>query len=156
MQPASFHWQFQEFEKHERSVWWYVIAGFVVALIVVYSFATSNFLFTVITVITVIVLFARQMQEPGTIECHVGGDGITVGNKKYLFSDLDAFSILDRDDGITVLYLHEARGLRNVLPIPIIDSRPESVRMFLRDFLEEDGDHQQEPILDWLMRVLKL
>jgi len=154
--PQSFHWSFREFEKHERSVWWYVVAGLVVAGIVIYSFATNNFLFTVITVIVVVVLFARQIQEPATLTCELTEDGVFVGNKKYSFSDLDAFSVLLRDDGMPVLYLHEARGLRNMLPIPIVDSEPESVRMFLRDFLEEDGDHQHEPILDWIMRVLKL
>lgn len=156
MQEQSFSWTFQEFEKHERSVWWYVIAGLVVALLVVYSFATNNFLFSVITVITVVVLFARQMQEPARIECAVTEDGIFVGKKKYSFSDLDSFSLLQRDDGVPVLYLHEARGMHNMVPIPMVDCSPESVRMFLRDFLEENGEHQQEPILDWLMRALKL
>ncbi len=156
MKEQSFHWSFREFEKHERSVWWYAIAGLVVALIVVYSFVSNNFLFTVITVITVVVLFARQMQEPGVVECEVTEAGIFLGNKKYIFSDLDSFSLLERDDGVPVLYLHEARGMRNMVPIPIVDLQPESVRMFLRDFLEENAEHEQEPILDWLMRVLKL
>ncbi|MDP2630678.1 MAG: hypothetical protein Q8P56_04685 [Candidatus Uhrbacteria bacterium] len=156
MQEQSFRWTFQEFEKHERSVWWYVIAGLVVALLVVYSVASNNFLFTVITVITVVVIFARQMQEPASIECEVTDDGIFVGKKKYAFSDLDSFSLLQRDDGVPVLYLHESRGMHNMVPIPMVDCSPESVRMFLRDFLEENGEHQQEPILDWLMRALKL
>ena len=150
MQEQSFSWTFQEFEKHERSVWWYVIAGLVVALLVVYSFATNNFLFTVITVIAVVVLFARQMQEPAKIECEVKSDGINIGSKKY------SFSLLQRDDGMPVLYLHEARGMRNMVPIPMVDCSPESVRMFLLDFLEENGEHRHEPILDWLMRILKL
>ncbi|MBI4599720.1 hypothetical protein HY732_02250 [Candidatus Uhrbacteria bacterium] len=156
MEDQSFRWTFQEFEKHERGTWWYGIAGLVVALLVVYSVATNNFLFTVITVITVIVLFARQMQEPSRIECTLTDEGIVIGNKKYSFSDLDSFSLLKRDDGMPVLYLHEARGLRSIVPIPLIDCQPESVRMFLRDFLQENGEHEQEPILDWLMRALKL
>ncbi len=151
-----FHWTFYEFEKNERGAWWYAVAGVIVALILLYAFYTGNFLFIVLTVITMVILFARHMNEPATIACELSPNQIIVGTKTYSFNDLDYFSIIRRGDGEAILYLHEARGLRNMLPIPIIDFDPESIRIFLRQFLEEDTEHESEPILDWLMRTLKL
>ncbi|MEK7122265.1 MAG: hypothetical protein AAB855_00245, partial [Patescibacteria group bacterium] len=76
--------------------------------------------------------------------------------RQYSFSDLATFSIIRREDDKQVLYIHEARGLRNLLPLPLIDIPPESLRMFLLQFLEEDTEHQHEPMWDWLMRALRL
>lgn len=156
MPEQSFRWTFKEFDQHTRSVWWYVIAGVIVALAVLYSFATNNFLFTVIIVLAVLILFTRQFQLPALIECEIAPSGIRVGDKHYAFNDLAWFSIIERADGSRILYIHEARGLRNLLPLPLIDIEPESVRMFLLQFLDEDTDHQYEPVWDWLMRVLRL
>lgn len=156
MPEQSFQWTFEEFEQHTRGVWWYVVAGVLVALAVLYSFATNNFLFTVIIVLAVLVMFTRQFQTPAHVECEIAPEGIRVGKKFYAFGDLASFSIIQRTDGLTVLYVHEARGLRNLLPLPLIDIPPEHIRMFLLQFLEEDTEHQYEPIWDWLMRTLRL
>lgn len=152
----TFTWTFKEFEEHSRSVWWYVVAGVIVALALLYSFATNNFLFTVIIVLTMLVIFTRQFQTAGHVECEVSPSGIRVGKKLYSFADLASFSIITRDDNARVLYAHEARGFRNILPLPLIDIEPESVRMFLLQFLEEDTEHQHEPMWDWLTRALRL
>lgn len=153
---SKFVWTFKEFEERSRSVWWYVVAGVIVALAILYSFATNNFLFTVIIVLAMLVIFARQFQSAGHIECEISHSGIRVGKRLYSFNDLASFSIIIRDDNARVLYIHEARGLRNILPLPLIDIESEYVRMFLLQFLEEDTEHQHEPVWDWLTRTLRL
>ena len=156
MQEQSFTFIFKEFDQHVRSAWWYVIAGVLVAAAVLYSFATNNFLFTVIIVLAIVILFSRQFQSPAEVECEITASGIRVGTKHYAYADLAYFSIIEREDGERILYIHEARGLRNLLPIPLIDIPSEAVRMFLLQFLEEDADHRYEPVWDWLMRALRL
>lgn len=156
MPEESFTWTFKEFDQHSRGVWWYAVAGMIVALAVLYSFQTNNFLFTVIIVLTLVILFARQFQTPTNIECEITQKGIRIGNKPYAFADLASFSIITREDGRPILYVHEARGLHSLVPIPLVDIQPESVRMFLLQFLEEDTDHQHEPLWDVLTRTLRL
>lgn len=152
----GFTWTFKEFDHHARGVWWYVIAGVAVALTVLYSFATNNFLFTVIVVLAVLIIFARQFQTPAEVTCEITPSGIRIGKKQYSFKDITSFSIIERGDGARVLYVHEARGLQNILPLPLIDIEPESIKLFLMEFLEEDTDHQYEPVWDWLMRALRI
>lgn len=156
MPEESFAWTFKEFDQHSRGVWWYIVAGVVVALAVLYSFQTNNFLFTVIIVLTLVILFARQFQTPTDVECVINEQGIRIGKKRYSFADLASFSVVMREDGVPILYIHEARGLHNLLPLQLVDISPENLRMFLLQFLEEDVEHQHEPLWDWLMRALRL
>ena len=156
MPQEAFQWTFKEFDQHTRGVWWYCIAGVIVALAVLYSFQTNNFLFTVIIVLTMVIIFVRQFQTPSDVECHINTTGIRIGSKQYSFADLASFSIITREDGASILYVHEARGLHNLVPLPLVDISPESLRMFLLQFLEEDTEHRHEPMGDWLMRNLRL
>ena len=149
-------WEFDEYEIHERSTWWYVIAGLVVGGLLVYSIATSNILFAIVVFLAVVTIFVRHSRPPEKIECEISPDGVRIGEKCYGYKDITCFSIIESHIGDPVLYIREARGMRNLLPLPLAGTPREEVQEILREYLEEDTDHLYEPFWDWIGRTLKL
>ncbi len=155
-EKIAYRWAFDEFEQHHRSTMWYVIAGLVVGILLVYSIATSNLLFGVLIFLGTAVLFIRHSFRPQEIVCEIGHKGILLGSKVYSFADIEYFSIIQNSVDETVLYIREARGLKSNIPIPLPEDQEDEIREFLEQFIEEDTEHQSEPLWDWIMRKLKL
>ncbi len=156
IRTTEFVWTFNEFERHERGMLWYAIAGVVVALLLVYSYVSENYLFGLLVIITTIIIFTHNIHNPQEVDCEIDTSGVRVGNKKYPFHGIDYFSIIENDEGIDVLYLQERAGFRSLLPIPLADQEVEKLRKFLRLHIQEDLEHRYEPLWDSLSRFLKL
>ncbi|MBI2484190.1 hypothetical protein HYV71_03340 [Candidatus Uhrbacteria bacterium] len=152
----TFSWVFHEFDTYERGVIWYAVAGIVVAVFLIYSYTTENYLFGLLTIITTIIIFTHNIHNPQEVQCSIDAKGIQLGNKYYPYHALDSFSIIENDDGHEVLYVQEKAGFRSTLPIPLGDLDPQTLRRFLQMWLEEDLDHKYEPFWDSLARFLKL
>lgn len=155
-QKTGYSWLFASFEKHERGMFWYAIAGAVVGLLLVWSYLSANILFGLLLLIFLLVLFLRHVSEPASVECEVSDEGIRVGTKEYPFSAVRYFWILEHQDGRIVLYIEEKGGLRIILPIPIHDHDPAELRSFLKKYVEEERERTHEPLLEWLSRSLKI
>lgn len=151
-----YHWTFSSFEKHERTLWWYVAAGLVVGVLLIYSLLSGNFLFSLLVLVTTLVLFLRHAVEPQTIDCEITTDGIRVGSKIYLFEAIRFFWILEHEPGRDILYIEERKGLRSILPIPLHKHDPSELRLFLRKFVEEERERIYEPLWESIARMLKL
>ena len=48
-------WRVAEYEKHERTKAWYIIASVIAFLMLLFSFITMNFLFAVIIIVVALV-----------------------------------------------------------------------------------------------------
>ena len=57
-------WTIQEYERHDRSVLWYVLMISVALILVIYAVVTGNFLFALVIVLAAIILFLQSHQEP--------------------------------------------------------------------------------------------
>ncbi len=152
----GYSWLFASFEKHDRGMVWYAIAGGVVGLLLVWSYLTANFLFGLLMLIFIFVLFLRHVTEPSQVECEISDEGIRIGSKEYPFESIRYFWILEHDDDRAILYIEEKGGLRAILPIPVHDHDPSELRGFLRKFVEEHRERRHEPLLEWISRLLKI
>lgn len=155
-QQTSLKWSFEAFEKYERGVVWYAVAGLVVGLLLVYAFATNNILFGLLVLIIIVTLFVRHIQEPGRVVCEISEKGVMVGRRMYVFDDLESFSIIKTSDGRILFYVKEKRGLKNNLSMPLLGYEPSDIRNVLKDRVVEDTEHTNEPLWDALSRLLKL
>ena len=50
-------WTVQEYEKHERNRAWYVIMSIIGIVLLAYSLLTSNFLFSLVLILFVVIIF---------------------------------------------------------------------------------------------------
>ncbi|MDO8572071.1 MAG: hypothetical protein Q7R79_05315 [bacterium] len=151
-----FTWKFREFEEYQRGMLWYVIAGLVIGLLLVWGWANENYLFLLLVVITTGVLFLRHIYSPEEVTCEIGSDGITIGSKKYSFEEVDFFWVVEHIGDHHILYIHEKKGLRNTVPIPLVHESHGEIRTFLKQYLQEDVERNHEPLWDAIARRLKL
>lgn len=155
-ESPTFTWKFHEFEDYQRGTLWYVIAGLVIGLFLVWGWTQKNYLFLLLVGITTVILFLRHVYSPEEVICEITSGGIKIGSKRYAFDQIDFFWVVEHIGDHHILYIHEKRGLRNTLPIPMVHENPTEIRRFLNQYLKEDVDRNHEPLWDTLARKLKL
>ncbi len=156
LQEPLLAWNFFEYEKHDRSIWWYVVFAVFIGLLLVYSIVASDYLFGVVAILITVVLFLRHWRDPRELNFEIHSDGIFVGSQFHHFPTISQFSIVEADNGDYILYIHRKVGFRNLMPIPIIGQEHSQIRLILSQYLPEDTDHFRETIWDGLERFLKL
>ena len=149
-------WKVMEFVKHEHTELWYIMAGLIVALILLYSYVTANFLFALIIVLTVVIIFIYETKEPKTLPVIIWEDGVQVGSKFYDYDNLDGFYLIYKPNVVKKLYLEPRANLRYDVDILIDDQDPVKIREILLEYLPENLSKETEPISDALGRVLKI
>ncbi len=148
-------WHFPEFEQPERSMSWYIVLFIIFAALLIYSIVTLNFLFAIIVVMVIVILFLHQRKDPIELEIKITEAGIEIGNKFYVYKELDKFFIIYEPPEISNLYIEFKSNLKPDLSIPLKEQNPIKVRDILIDFLAEDIDKEDEPMSDFLTRWLK-
>ncbi len=149
-------WQFPEFVKYKRSRSWYITAGIVVALLLIYSAVTANILFAMIIVIASIIFIINQKREPKMVSFKITEEGIVVDETLYEWPEIKNFWIIYEPPKVKNLYFEFKSLLLPRLPIPLQDQDPVKIREILLDHIDEDIDREGEPISDGISRALKL
>ncbi len=153
---SMFEWTFDAYERHERGLIWYCVAGLIVGSFLVYSIATGNFLFGVLVIVATAILFLRHVQEPQEISCVVDDKKIVVGGKSYDFERITLFWIVKNTVGEPILYIQEQGSWHGVLAIPLERQDTEALRAHFRQHVMESSEHKFEPFFDSLFRMLKI
>lgn len=148
-------WTFPEYERYERGRAWYVGAFVVGAALLVYAFATKNFLFTVIIVMLAVVLYLRQVQQPAEISFAITERGVLLADRFTPFEGLRDYWFVTEEGAPRVVYFHPRRS-RPRFGVPLGDRDPSVVRDALRGRLPENEDEHEEPTTDTIGRALKL
>ena len=103
----------------------------------------------------VVILFLHQRKDPIELEIKITEAGVEIGNKFYVYKELDKFFIIYEPPEISNLYIEFKSNLKPDLSIPLREQNPIKVRDILIDFLAEDIDKEEEPTSDFLTRWLK-
>jgi len=150
-------WEVPEYEKHERSRNWYIKAGIIGALFMIYSFFTANFLFAVIILIVVLVAIMHEGRSPELIKITLTEEGIIVGNKFYDFDEIkDFFMIYKPRVGTKNLYFEFKNSMKQRLSINLIDQNPIPIRESLLKFLPENKERTEQPLSEGLAKMFKI
>jgi hypothetical protein len=153
---SSFTWACETYERHERGLVWYIVAGLVVGGLLVYSIATGNFLFGVLIIIATAILFLRHVQEPQKMTCAIDDQKISIGEKIYPFEKISLFWIIKNSVDEPTLYIEEQGGWHGILAIPLEQQDSEALRTHLRQYVVESLEYKYEPFFDSLFRSLKI
>lgn len=148
-------WGFLEHERHERGMWWYIIAGIVLLALIVYSIYDQNYLLTVILVLALFVFAITEVRGPDTRTFAIYEDGMLVGTAFYPFSEIRNFFIIYEPPHVKMLYFDPKSIFRPMVRVPLFDENPNDLRTVLLEFISEDIDREQEPVSDFLGRFFR-
>ena len=149
-------WQIDEYPRHERSVLWYVGATTIGLALLIYALVTLNFLFAFVIMMFGIIMLITATRTPGKITVAIKEDGIAVGRRFMPWKDLEKFWIIYEPPTVKSLYLDFKMMWRPHLAIPLGSNNPVAVRAALLKYLEEDLAKEDEPLSDYVGRLLKI
>jgi len=150
-------WIIPEYDKHERSRFWYIGASIASGLALIYAFWTSNFLFAVIIIIAATIIILNDNREPEKIKFALTSEGLVINNKFIDFDDLKNFSIIYKPSyGVKKLYFEFKNVLRPRLSIYLDNMNPLPIREILLNYLPEDLERENEPLSEQLGRLFKI
>jgi|GEM_PF-666301 len=150
-------WKFREYDNHDRSVRWYAIMTILFIALLAYGVFTDNFLFSVIIILFSVILFLQSNQKAPEIQCAVTDEGLILGDKFYGYPEFDEFFIIHDDaQDLSVLFIDTKNSIRPQLVLPISEHDPIEIRSSLREFLPENLEQDEEPLLHFIGRTWKI
>ncbi len=150
-------WQVPEYDRHERTKLWYIIAIIITLLLLLFSLFTANFLFAVIIIIAALVIILHDGREPEKVKVSLTDEGIVVGRKFYDYDEIKNFSIVYKPrQEVKNLYFEFKSAVKHRLSIPLENMNPLSIRENLLKYLREDLDRTDQPLSEGLAKLFKL
>ena len=150
-------WFIPEFEKHERTKNWYIIASVVVIFLLIFAVITKNYLFAVIVIIATIITIFHDGKEPDFLNVIIDDDGVIVGRKFYDYDDLKDFSLLFKPkEGLNNLYFEFKNTIKQRISIPLNNQDPLQIRDLLLKYLPEDLERTNMPLSENISKLLKI
>ncbi len=151
-----YEWSVKEYEEHDRERRWYVVMGSLGLGLIAFALITANYLFALIIVLFGILLYLHDLQTPLEIYFAITDTGIIVGKKFYRYSEIKNFWIIYTPPHVQNLYFGLGGMVKHRLQIPLLDFDPRPIREYLRQYLNEDLEQEEEPLSDRIARVFKL
>ncbi len=156
-QPKQISWQVPEYEKHERGQMWYIIAGTIAGIGLLWAVFSYNFLFALVIILAAIIIVLTDGRHPDLITVKLDGDGVQIGSKFYDYDEIKNFSVIYKPKiGVKNLYFEFKNPLKHHLSIPLQKTNPLLVRQFLLKYLEEDLERTDPPLSEQLAKLLKI
>jgi len=150
-------WEVPEFEKHIRTKKWYIAAGVIAILLLVYSFFSNNFLFAVIVIIFALVTILHDGQEPDKVKFAITDEGVIIGKKFYDYDEIKDFAIVYKPRlNVQKIYFEFKNALKHRLSISLENINPIAVRENLLKYLHEDLERTDQPASEGLAKLFKL
>ena len=150
-------WDIEEYERHERGIGWYFLAGLINIVFVAYAFWSNNFLFAVIVIMASFVIIVHDSGEPNEFNFAITYDGLVVGKTFYDFDEIKNFAIVYKpNQGLKKIYFEFKTPLKNRLSIPLYDQDPLIIRENLLKYLVEDLERKDEPLSEIFARTFKI
>jgi hypothetical protein len=150
-------WEVPEFNKHERGRWWYALFGLIAVALIAYAVLSGNFLFAVIILIGGFVMILTDARHPRPVSVTVTTEGVVVGNRFYDYDEMRHFAIVYKPAfDLKRVYFEFKSPMKQRLSLALFDINPLYLREHLSKYLAEDLDRNEEPLSEFVSRLLKL
>lgn len=150
-------WQVPEYEKHERTRRWYIIATAVALALLLYAFFTRNYLFFGIIVMGAMVIIFLDGREPEMVDFSITDEGVIIGKKFHDHDTIKDFSIVYKpSQQVKRLYFEFKNTVKPRLSIPLENEDPLVIRRYLLKYLKEDLERTDQPTSEGLAKLFKL
>lgn len=151
-----YSWEVDEYPRHTRSVYWYIIGAIVGVALVVYAIATANFLFAVIILMIGVITLLSTFLPPDKIPVVITNTGVVVGDMYYDYDAIRDFSIAYDPPEIKYLYFEFLSPWQPLLSIPLENNDPNEIREHLLSYCMENLDRTEETLTDIMRRLYKM
>jgi len=149
-------WTIQQYEQHERGTIWYILVLSLGLLLVFYGVFTGNFLFSLIIILSGIIIFLQAHQTPLQVPFKITDLGVVIGGKFYGYSEFENFYIIYNPPHTKTLFLDTKSVWQPAIRVPLLDINPIEIKHSLREFLSEDLEKEEEPLADRAARNWKM
>lgn len=144
-------WTAMERKASSHTADWYWAVSIIAVSIAVTSYILNNVLFSILVVLSTIVLFLRTLQKPREISYTLTSKGLWVNKEFNSFKSMESFWIEDSYDEPTLII--KPVGLTSPLMcIPVEGLDPEELQEYLATVLPE-VEHR-EPLSKKVMEYL--
>lgn len=151
-----FGWDFYEFPRYNRGRLWYTLMMLAGLALLIVAVASANFLFAFIIIMFALILYMTTLAQPRRIRFGITDFGVRVGRSFYLYKEIGRFWFVYEPPEVKNLYLELKNPVQGRLVIDLDGSNPNEVRSILGRFVREDLNEDDEPIADFIGRVLKI
>lgn len=151
-----FSWEFPEYIKYKRTKWWYLGAGLLGGLLIIYAIVAENFLFALIIVMVGIIIFLYEAKEPLVVKFKITEDGLELGENFFMWKEIKNFWVIYEPPKIKNLYVDFKNIFRPRISVPLIGQSPIKIREKLLEYIDEDIEKEEEPVSDSIGRMFKL
>lgn len=146
-------WTAPEKPPHNRDKRWYLLAGFVAALFLVYALYTQAWTFAIVIVLLAVTYGLIHGKPPIKHSVQVSSQGLKWDKHLIPWSDLESFWMLQ---GPEYVELHiERKKQRGSLLVQTGDCPPLEIASALSQYITLISD-RRERLLDYIIRICKL
>ncbi|MEI6287977.1 MAG: hypothetical protein WCP18_00110 [bacterium] len=152
---AIFAWQFPEYEKYQKSFWWYVITLVVLIFAVWWLILDQNYVFAIFLVLFYLLVIFYDVRQQEIVDFIITPDGFMFGKRFYEYREISDFFIIYQNNGIKNLYFDFKNPLKGRLIVPIDGQNAVAVREYLLKYMHENLEREAEPLSEIFRRLLK-
>jgi hypothetical protein len=151
-----FSWMIDEYPRYERGFFWYIFMGAAAVGLLIYSVLTANFLFALIIVMIVMIMYLTSFSRGNKIRFSITETGLVVGGSFYPYKNIRRYWFIYEPPEVKNIYFEFKSPLSPRLSVTLGEMNPNKVRQALGQMLLEDLNEDDEPMSDYLARLLKL
>lgn len=150
-----FSWSALEYVQYERSKQWYIVAGIVLALTIIFSVITGNWTLAIAAVVFAGVYeYTQRQHPPKRIDIKITDLGIHVGHMFFPYSHIKAFW-MHYGHGVKTLNIRVHKRIYSDVVIQLDRQDPAAIREYLMGQIPEwEGKHER--LADVVTRLLRL
>lgn len=149
-------WKTPAFPKYNRGVVWHIIAGAIGVAFLISAIASANYVFAIVIFMFAIIIAITSLRNPDLLTVRITETGVNYGSRSYPYRDIDRFAIVYEPPMVKNLYLDFKTGLRPRLTIDLGNRDPLAVRELLLAHVREDLERTDEPLSEFMGRILKI
>ncbi|PIQ78644.1 hypothetical protein COV82_00605 [Candidatus Peregrinibacteria bacterium CG11_big_fil_rev_8_21_14_0_20_46_8] len=148
-------WRAPEYQHHEKSFLWFVVAGLVAALLIVYGLVSGAWTFSLAILAFCVAYYAFHRHVPEEVDIEITSRGVHIGRHFFSYAKLKNFWVVYDPPFVGRLYLRFRSRIHPDITVALEDQDPGLIRKTLLKHLPEweDGD---EPMIDTFIRLLRL
>ncbi|HPI66992.1 MAG TPA: hypothetical protein PKZ16_00355 [bacterium] len=156
MDTQKISWSFPDYQKPNRGRQWYIWTAIFFFGMLAYAILTANFLFGLIIIMVAVIIFINNNKKTEKIFFTISPDGLEIQGRHYAFKEIKNFWLLYEPPEVKNLYFSFKSSLKPTLSVPLINQNPLLIRNFLKKYLAEDLEKENESTSEALARVLKI
>ena len=154
-EKAIISWQAPEYQQHEKSLLWFIIAAIAAGAMIMYGLSSDGWTFSIAVAVFAGVYYLVHRKKPAVVEIKISGAGVKIGHHLFPYSGIKNFWIVNDPQSVRRLYMRSASRLRPDVFVALENADASKARSILKEHIEE-LEESKEPFADTLVRLLRL